>query len=580
VNAQNKPATLLYEGPGTGMKIRTLMKIALSSFVLILILAKTGYGQEGVNVEDLAYWIEDYRICDNRRNLGRIGPVAIGDINGDGYGDMIMGAPRATCQGSEDTGMVYVRLGLNYGVGTYEAHEDFYDLTSSPSITDPTVSRLNFIDQFGRPGGVQINGEVPGHLFGDAVASGDFNGDGVDDLAITASERLGPTGPGRVYLIRGRSGIQGTLDPQQERLNSDSFYIAGREVGDQFGEVLVFGDIDLDGKDDLVIGSPYAGKGGEVDIFFGRDFVPFVLMPIDLVPPPHVVVLAERENDQLGTSVAIGDMNGDNRPDLVIGAPMNSEYATNSGKVYILYNNDLVTTGQMPVTQTIDLAERAPSVMVFNSIANDGAGSALAVGDCNGDGLQDLVIGAPYGSLLNVSHCGKVYFLYNKGQFTNNFYVNIQQSVDLTVSSTFINGHFGHHVAALDINDDGIADIIMTVPYGAPMARDYAGGAYIVMGRSGTNVLHGYAWVGDRHADVDIIGGERGDFVGYHLAIGDINGDAIDDFILTGDRVSGVNSTFGTMWALFGTIHYEYFNIITAASIVTAVDENVWQLYR
>ena len=565
------------------MRISAPKKISLAICILSLVIVQTLYAQLGENVEDLISWLEDYRICDNRRNLGRIGPVAIGDVNGDGYGDMIMCAPRAMCEGSADTGIVYIRFGLNYGFGIGQAEEDFFDLTTSPTVSDPTISRLNYDDKFGRPAGVQINGEVAGHLFGDAVAAGDFDGDGFDDLAITASERLGPAGTGLVYLVRGRSGIHGTLDLEQERFDTNAFYITGREVGDRFGEVLLFGDIDMDGKEDLVIGSPHAGTGGEVDIFFGQDFIPFHFMPIHTVPPPHVVILAERENDQLGASLAIGDMNGDARPDLIIGAPMNSDYATDAGKVYILYNNDLVTTHQMPATMTIDLAQRAPNVMVFNSTPNDAAGSAVAVGDCNGDGSQDLIIGAPYGTLFNISHGGKVYFLYNKGQFTNNLYVNLQESVDLTVSSTFINGHFGHRIAAFNLNDDNIADVIMSVPYGAAAGRDYAGAAYIIMGRSGTDVLSGYAWVGDRHADVDILGGEPGDFVGYHLATGDINGDAIDDFILTGDRVSGVNSGFGSMWALFGTIHYEYFNIITSIhpqGIPAAVEKSLWQLYR
>jgi hypothetical protein len=100
------------------------------------------------------------------------------------------------------------------------------------------------------------------------------------------------------------------------------------------------------------------------------------------------------------------------------------------------------------------------------------------------------------------------------------------------------------------------------------------------MGRTGADVLSGYAWVGDRHADVDILGGEPGDFVGSHLAIGDINGDTIDDFILTGDRISGVNSGFGSMWALFGSIHYEFFNIMTSQSVLSAAEKRLWQLYR
>lgn len=562
------------------MKINLRKKVALTICVLTLLIVHALYAQEGANIEDLITWIEDYRISDNRRNIGRIGSVAIGDVNGDGYGDMIMGAPRAMCQGSADTGIVYIRFGLNYGYATGQAQEDFFDLTSSPTVTDPTVSRLNFDDRFGRPAGVQINGEIPGHLFGDVVAAGDFDGDGYDDLAMTASERLGPTGTGRVYLLRGRSDIQGTLDLEQERFATNSFYITGREVGERFGEVLLFGDIDMDGKQDLIIGSPHSGTGGIVDIFFGRDFIPFHFMPIYAVPPPHVIILAEHENDQLGASLAIGDLNDDGRPDLVIGAPMNSDYGQYSGKVYVLHNGDLLTSGPTIQDWTIDLAQRAPNLMIVNPMPDDAAGSSVAVGDCDGDGLQDLIIGAPYGDLFNISNAGKVYFVYNKGQFTNVLYFNLQSHVDLTVGCTFMNGHFGHRIAAFNLNDDNIDDVIMTVPYGTPVGRDYAGAAYIIMGRSGADALSGYAWVGDRHADVDVLGGEPGDFVGYNLAIGDINGDSIDDFMLTGDRVSGVNSGFGTMWALFGTVGYEYFNIITSLAIPTAVDNSFWQLYR
>ena len=118
------------------------------------------------------------------------------------------------------------------------------------------------------------------------MAVGDCDGDGIDDIASPMSEELPTIGSGRVYLIKGRTDLAGTISLLNERLEHRSFYINGRANGDRFGATLFFADLDNDGKDDLIIGTPDSGSGGIVDIFYGRDFIPFFSQGADSLPQP------------------------------------------------------------------------------------------------------------------------------------------------------------------------------------------------------------------------------------------------------------------------------------------------------
>ena len=517
--------------------------------------------------KDLARNDEDYAIGDNTRNPGNAGPIALGDINGDGYEDLILGAPHAVAQGQSDTGIVYIRFGLNFGHEPGSIDESWYDLSTSTSQTmDPTVSFVNFPDGYGRLGGVQINGELTGGRFGSSVAAGDFDGDGIDDLAISMAQDRTPSGPGRVYVLKGRPDIAGTVDLASERTEFRSFYIIGRQSGDRFGESLFFLDFNNDGKEDLIMGSPHSSGGGTVDVFYGRDFTPIFGQGVDSLPHPHTSFIAEGTNDELGFAFAGGDLTADGLLDLCIGAPGNSDFAHFSGKTY-LFQGTLV----LPFQQgTVDLSLTTRTLTLVSRTEDEQSGSSLACGDFNHDLLQDLAIAAPLWGYPESQHRGRVYVLFNESarfQVSGSGALEIS-TADVRFSSIFSESRFGTSIAFMNLDNRNGEDLVVAAPYKSPSARAYAGEAWIIQSRRPGNPFDQWIYyVEGYELGIHIAGQEAGDFLGSALATGDFNGDLRDDVFFTG--LSGVNSSGKSCWGFFGSESYKR----------TSIPSTLWNRY-
>jgi len=502
---------------------------------------------------------EDYALSDNTRNPGMPGTIALGDINGDGYDDLIMGAPQAVALDESDTGIVYVRFGLNFGEGAGYIPEAWYDLSTTTTQTlDPTLSSLNFPDGFSRLGGVQINGERAGDRFGASLATGDFDGDGICDIAVGMEQSLSPEGTGRVYMIRGRTDIEGLVDLATERIQGRSFYITGRNIGDRFGEKLFFADFNNDGKDDLVIGSSGAGNGGEVDIFYGRAFSPFYSQGVDSLPLPRTKFESEGSNDQLGSGFAKGDLTGNGLQDLAIGAPGNSGFANNSGMTYIFEGTSI-----LPYQQgLVDLAATTRTLRIVSRVPSEKSGSSLASGDFDQDGLLDLAIGAPGWGNDTETNRGRVYVFYNDNaifQITGT--QNLELSLaDIRFSSLRKEMRLGSRIAFLNFDDYKGSDLVVAAPFGAFFTRPLAGEAWIIQGHTPSTRLSGVnyflQWY-DRA--IHILGQEPGDNLGFDLCTGDFNGDGTNDLFFSGNQ--GNNSYGKSIWGLFGSASYQQTNV-------------------
>lgn len=518
--------------------------------------------------KDMFYSQEDYAIGDNTRNPGKIGPIALGDVNGDGYDDLVMGAPQAISLGESDTGVAYVRFGLNFGPGAGYIHEKWYDLSTTHTQTsDPNSSSVNFPDGHGRLGGVQINGEVPRGRFGTAVACGDFDGDGIDDIAISMAENLSPAGPGRVYMIKGRPDVAGTIDLADERFLSRSFYITGRRNGDRFGEKIFFSDFNNDGKDDLVMGTPEGGDGGEVDVFYGRSFTPFYFQNVDSLPQPHTVFISENPQDSLGWSFTGGDFTGDGLSDLAIGAPHYSAYASHAGAAYLFEGtSDLVFQRGL-----VDLAETTRTLKIISRTSEEQAGFSLAGGDLNGDGLLDIAIGAPSWGLNLSQNRGCVYVLFNE---TGRFSVTGSETIEITRDasrfvSLFDGSLLGSHIAFVDLEHQYGPELVITAPDAAPNVRSLAGESWVIQSRNpnwGFEAKNYY--VQYYELGFHIKGQETGDYFGSHVAVGDFNGDNYGDVFFTGDK--GINSFGKSAWGVFGSPEYKK----------TGADSLSWEKYE
>jgi hypothetical protein len=267
--------------------------------------------------------------------------ASAGDVNGDGYGDVIVGAPYYG-NGQTTEGRAFVYHGSSAGLSvtpdwTAESNQDYA-------------------------------------LFGNSVASaGDVNGDGYGDVIVGAvGYDNGQEDEGRAYAYQGSvAGLSMTPDWTAE----------SNQVAALFGNsVASAGDVNGDGYSDLIVGA-YAYDNGETDE--GRAFV-FEGSAAGLSTSPDWIAQSNRTVAYFGFSVAsAGNVNGDGYGDVIVGAPQytNGKF---EGKAFAYYGSaaGLSTTPDWTVEP--------------NQIADDFAFSVASAGDVNGDGYGDLIVGAPF----------------------------------------------------------------------------------------------------------------------------------------------------------------------------------------
>ena len=370
-----------------------------------------------------------------------------------------------------------------------------------------------------------VYGEVASWQVGQAVARGDLDGDGLDDLVV-GSPTGGPNGAGAVYAFMGSPS--GALLPSQ----ADAA-VLGVDGGDQAGSALA-ADCDLngDGQDDLVVGAwsadPTGPSSGAVYVVFGPVTGAVSLATAD------VVLEGESAGDWAGWAVACaGDTNGDGVDDLLVGAWREDEATLDAGAAYLFLG---------PLLPGTTASLGAADAKILGEAAFDYAGSALSgAGDVNGDGFDDVLVGA-WGHDDPSPTTGAAYLLLGPLSGTVGL-----GSADARLLGVDPGERAGSMVAAAgDVDGDGFGDLLVGA-WSSDIGGTNAGAAYLVFGPVTGDISLALA-------DSVITGLAPGDELGTSgSAAGDLDGDGFGDVLLgaPGRDAGGVDA--GTVYVLLGS---------------------------
>ncbi|HEY9645021.1 MAG TPA: Calx-beta domain-containing protein, partial [Chroococcidiopsis sp.] len=460
-----------------------------------------------------------------------------GDLNNDGFDDILISARKADPSGRTDAGEAYVIFGN--ATGTYP--------TSLSSLNGSNGFRLEGIARF------------DGNGFA-GQSAGDINGDGFDDLILGArtADANGKSDSGQAYVIFGQAGGF-TSSVNLSTLNgTNGFRINGEKQYDNAGHsVSGIGDIDGDGFDDIAISAvgsdPSArSNAGQVYVLFGKRGGFSSSLNLSSLPTTGGNATGFRlsglvAGDSLGYSLSgAGDLNNDGRDDFIIGATGADPNGSNSGQAYVVFGSAGLKTSGL---SDLGALNGSNGFRINGVAANDNAGLAVtSIGDMNNDGIDDIAIASPYADPSN-PNAGAVYVVFGK---TGGF------SSSLNLSS--LNGSNGFRLTGIDADDltglaissagdfnkDGIDDLLIGAPYADPSGTS-SGEAYVVYGSSSSFAASISLASLNGSNGLTITGITANSLTGFSVGSGNFNGSA-------GLLLGAPNSGNGTAYAIFNSI--------------------------
>ncbi len=424
--------------------------------------------------------------------------VDTGDVNGDGFADILACAENADGFGTDrsrlQAGALYVILGR-------QEWPDRIDLATSPD------------------GVVEILGAFPRDRCGFWAVAGDVTGDGVKDIVVSADLSQGPSGSGpvrgAVYIIPGRTNLPARIDlgdpSTLSALGITAIY--GIDAGDHLGSSLATGDFDGDGRIDIAVGvglnragaafSDYGegngqgggggdgpdnsrGEVGEAYILFGRESWP---AQIQLADPPGnnmTIFYGIESGDAFGEEVRAGDVDGDGKDELAVGALTASpDGRSGAGAGYIFWSGAI----QRGVRVDARTASQQQMTEIWGQNSGDIGADTLLLADVDADGLADLLFGSPTNTPLSRDTAGDLKVIFGSSDPFPAIVDTAAPPPDVPVYRIVAaepGDLFTYSVAVGDVNGDGVTDIVPNAMAGDGFRNRYdtAGDAYVISGRA------------------------------------------------------------------------------------------------
>jgi len=445
------------------------------------------------------------------------------DVNGDGYGDLVVGAPRYASYGR-----VYVLFGSDSMVDTFDL-SDGADFIVSGSSTTRDISG--------------------------SLACGDFNDDAIDDLVIGAPSQN--TNSGGVYVVYGDAALTGELDLA---VASADITITGH--AGQLGRDVAVADVNGDSMEDLILGAHYAdsdpdGLGsrqdaGVVVVLYG-DSTHASVIDLD-VTAADVIIYGNNENSsdsRIGHRLDTGDFNGDGIEDLLFGYYHAERQGWSSGGYSGIFWSIL---GSGSLDAEYDLAYGEYDIKVYGSSSVYGLGERITTGDLNGDGYDEMIFLASDGNPSRVAVVeGSADIAGTEG--------DIETLASQIYSFASNQGYGG--LATGDIDLDGYDDLLIGNPF-ATTSIMWEGEAYLFFG------LDTLPPTLDARADSDLIiqGEDDGAYLGLQLTMGSMAGNAGPELIVGAPQadVTGRRSA-GKAFVFLGSEVQVLLNRVTAVPL-------------
>ena len=402
-----------------------------------------------------------------------------GDVNGDGYGDVVMGAPLSNF--TESNGTVRSQSGAAV---VYQGGQNTSNVPTGYSGT-------------GQVNGQYMYYNVTKGWLGFSVAGvGDMNKDGFADVLIGMPQDAASSNPGGAFLVYGKANnTTGSLAEYQKDIVALGATPAALSITSTFDtagfSVSSAGDVNGDGWSDMIISAHFqvvsglAGNTGKTYVVYGSAALS-ALQSISLGSVggsvPGFVISGWQAGEESGTSVSsAGDFNGDGKADMLVSAYFNDTAGTNAGMTYVVLGKN----GNVAVDLE-DIKNNIGGFAIRGENASDLSGvSVSSGGDINGDGLADIILGAPFKAEGGGANTGHSFVVYGKSSTTQVNLTDIGNNIGgFAIIGQGAQDLSGYSVgAAGDLNGDGLADLIVGAHgYDAAHSGVQTGRSYIIFG--------------------------------------------------------------------------------------------------